>query len=147
MNKLKLVLFLCFSIIIPIGYLVVRYGLFQPTTTIQVGLLGIVVFAILIGSVEVLIKYYLESMKAKYSLFKQILNGLIKLILPLTLCLLVIITLDNNIGILKEALIIIIICESVAIIINPFPQWCFENNIEGLGEIVEKIGFKKEGGN
>lgn len=118
--------------------------MFQTTTKLQVGLAGIVVIGIMIGIISVLIKFYLEGMKTKYSLTKQILQGIIKLILPLTLLLVSLIWLGDNIDMIKEALYIIIPCELVAIIINPLPKWCFDNNIEGLSEIADKILSKNK---
>ena len=144
MNKVRLVLFLLFSTVAPITYLIVRFHLFQTTTKLQVGLAGIVVIGIMIGIISVLIKFYLEGMKTKYSLTKQILQGIIKLILPLTLLLVSLIWLGDNIDMIKEALYIIIPCELVAIIINPLPKWCFDNNIEGLSEIADKILSKNK---
>ena len=83
-------------------------------------------------------------MKAKYSLFKQILQGIIKLIMPLTILLVTFIWLGDNINIVKEALYIIIPCELVAIVINPLPKWAFDNNVEGISEIADKILSKNK---
>lgn len=59
--------------------------------------------------------------------------------MPLVLFLAILVWLGDNIHLLKEALYVIIPCEAVGIVLNPFPKWCFENNIEGLGEIFDKI--------
>lgn len=59
--------------------------------------------------------------------------------MPLVLFLAILVWLGDNIHLLKEALYVIIPCETVGIVLNPFPKWCFENNIEGLGEIFDKI--------
>lgn len=125
--------------------MIVRFHLFQTTTKLQVGLAGVVVIGIMMGVISVLIKFYLEGMKCKYSLLKQILVGIIRLILPLTLLLVILIWLGDNIAMIKEALYVIIPCELVAIVVNPLPKWCFDNNIEGLSEIADKILSKKEG--
>ena len=93
----------------------------------------------MLGVISVLIKFYLDGMKTKYSLAKQILQGIIKLILPLVLALSIVIWLGDNVVMIKEALYIIIPCELVAIVVNPLPKWCFENNVEGISEIADKI--------
>ena len=131
--------------IAPVTYMIVRFHLFQTTTKLQVGLAGVVVIGIMMGVISVLIKFYLDGMKCKYSLLKQILVGIIRLILPLTLLLVILIWLGDNIAMIKEALYVIIPCELVAIVVNPLPKWCFDNNIEGLSEIADKILSKKEG--
>ena len=142
-----MILFLLFSTIAPVTYLTIRFHLFQTTTRIQVGLGGIIVIAILLGVISVLIKFYLDGMKSKYSLFKQILEGIIRLILPLVLLLAIFVWLGDNVSMVKEALYVIIPCELVAIVVNPLPKWCFENNVDGIVEIADKIlNKKKEGG-
>lgn len=32
----------------------------------------------------------------------------------------------------------------IAIVINPFPKWCFDNNVEGLVEIGDRIFHRGE---
>lgn len=119
--------------------MIVRFHLFQTTTKLQVGLAGIVVIGIMMAVISVLIKFYLEGMKCKYSLLKQILEGIIRLILPLVLLLVILIWLGDNVVMIKESLYVIIPCEMVAIVVNPLPKWCFDNNVEGLSEIADKI--------
>lgn len=147
MNKkfvTQLCLFCLFSIIIPITYLTIRFNLFQVTSRLQIGLWGIIVIGILIGGLSVLVKYYLDGMKTKYSLLKQILQGLIKLILPLLLALVILVFLKDNVILVIESLVVIIPCEIVAIVINPFPKWCFDNNIDGIVAITDKILRKED---
>lgn len=142
MNKkfvIQLCLFCLFSIVIPITYLTIRFNLFQVNSRLQIGLWGIIVIGILVGGLSVLVKFYLEGMKTKYSLLKQILQGIIKLILPLLLVLVILVFLKDNIILVIEALVIIIPCELVAIVINPFPKWCYDNNVDGIAAIADKI--------
>ena len=61
------------------------------------------------------------------------------MICPLVLCLAIVTWLGDNITLIKEALYVIIPCEAIAIVINPFPKWCFDNNIDGIGEILDKV--------
>lgn len=144
LNAIRLVIFLLFAVVAPIAYLIIRYGLFKSTSGLGVNLAGLISAGIMLGVGAVLIKYYIESMKTKFSYAKQILMGVLKLILPLFVFLLVLIWLGDNLYILKESLIVIIPCELVAVIVNPFPKWCFENNIDGLGMIYEKIVSKRK---
>lgn len=139
----KLILFLTFSVVAPTTYMVLRFNLFSETK-MRVGIGGIIVFAIMLGTISALIKYYLAGMKTKYSFLKQLLQGMLRVVLPLVIALFVVIFLSDNMSLVKEALIVLIPSELIAIIFNPFPKWCFDNNVEGLGEIAEKI-FKKKG--
>ena len=140
----KLILFIVFSFIIPIVYLIVRHNLFVPTTKMQIGLWGIVVLFILFFALRTLITFYLEGLKTKWTYFKQLVEGFSKLILPLILFLIGCIWLQNNMNLVIEALIVIIPCEVVGICLNPFPKWCFENNVDGLGQIADKVFGKGE---
>ena len=98
---------------------------------------------VLVGVLSVIAYYCIASLKTKYFWWKQILVGTVKVILPLIAALFVATWLADNMAIMKEVLIVIIVCEAVAIVVNPFPKWCFENNIEGLVEITDKV-FHRE---
>lgn len=142
---IRFIVFLCFALVGPATYLIVRFDLFTTTSKLQIGLWGCVLFGIIIAVVSVLIKFYLDGMKNKYSFLKQIVQGLIGLICPLLLVLLILIYLRDNINLIIEALYVFLPCESVAIIVNPLPKWCFENNVEGINEIVDKVLEKRKG--
>lgn len=143
---IRLFSFLFISIIAPSTYLIVRFNLFQCTSKLQIGLWGCIVFLILGITIKVLITFYLEGMKTKYSIWKQIITGFSRLILPLLILLILLVWLKDNIGLLIEALAVLIPCELIAIVINPLPKWCFDNNVEGIGEIADRI-FAKKGEN
>ena len=59
--------------------------------------------------------------------------------MPLVLLLMTLIWLGDNVAMIRESLYIIIPCEMVAIVVNPLPKWCFDNNVEGISEIADKI--------
>lgn len=140
----RLTSFLLFALVIPVSYLIGKFDLFTPTSKLQIGLWGIICLGIIFGVIGTLIKYYLDGLKTKYSYFKQILRGFYKLICPLIIVLVSLVFLKDNIDLIIEALLVITPCEVVAILVNPLPKWCFENNVEGIGEITDKIFFKKQ---
>lgn len=147
--KGKLVLFFAFSMILPIIYLSLRFNLFKVQNSLSIwAFFVIVIFALVL---MFMIKYYLDGMKTKYSFLKQLLQGLIKVVFPLLIVLIGLIIFKNklgwlseNVGLMIEAIAIILGCETIAIIVNPLPKWAFENNVEGLTEIVEKVLKKGE---
>lgn len=140
----RFISFLITSLIAPITYFIIRFNLFQVTSRLQIGAWGIIVFAIILAVVSVLIKYYIDAMKTKYTFMKQVLSGFIKLILPLVFVLVIFTWLKDNIDLAVEALWVIIPCEVVAICVNPLPKWCYDNNVEGLGEILDKLESRKK---
>lgn len=137
--------FLLFALVIPCVYFIVRFNLFTEFSKLQIGFWGFVVFGIIIGVLWVLAGYYLEGLKTKWTILKQIVSGGIKLILPLLLVLLILTWLKDNIALMIESLYVIIPSECVAIVVNPLPRWCFENNVDGIGEITDKV-FKRNKG-
>ena len=96
-----------------------------------------------------MIKFYLAGIKTKRSYLKQILEGFIKVILPILFILVVVVWaktklqwLIENINLFIEAICVILGFETVAIIINPLSKWAFDNNVDGIVSIADKI-FKK----
>lgn len=142
MNKPKLIAFLATSLA-PVVYLIVRFNLFQTKTMFQLNLWSVIAIIIL-GSVLSVIGYYcVAALKTKYYWWKQIVSGFVKVIVPLLIAYAGVSWLADNIKMLQEFLLITLACEAVAIVVNPFPKWCFDNNIEGLVEISDKI-FHRE---
>jgi len=144
----KLILFITFSIIAPIVYLSIRFSLFTSKTSLS--LWGVFVLMILCSMIIIMLKYYLSGMKTKWSIAKQIINGFLKIIMPLVIILILAIWfkakytwLLSNIDAFIEVMCVIIGCEIFAVLINPLDKWAFENNVDGLVEIVDKI-IKKE---
>lgn len=134
--------FILFSVIAPCIYLIVRFNLFTQASKLQIGFWGFVVFGIIIVAINILANMYLEGLKTKWHIAKQIVSGMCRFILPMVLVLLIITWLRDNLSYIIEALYVIIPCECVAIVVNPLPKWCFYNNVDGLGEIVDKV-FKR----
>lgn len=147
----RLSLFITFALLLPISYIAIRCKLWNQTTTISFWFLMLLMMVVVF--VAVLIKYYIDGMKTKYSYFKQILTGVIKLLLPLGTILLLAIWykgkaewLVEHTNLFIEILCVILASETIAIIVNPLPKWAFDNNVEGLVEITDKILHKNDGG-
>lgn len=144
----RFILFLMFSLIVPISYFLVRYKLWKVQKTISIwGLFIIAIFCVVIG---VLVKYYLDGMKTRYSYLKQVLNGFIKVVLPMSFILVVSLVVKNNIQQIVANinnftidLSLLLGTETIAILVNPLPKWAFENNVQGLVEIADKV-IRKE---
>lgn len=135
--------FIAIGFLAPIIYLITRYNLFRTQNTLTIGLWGVIVFAILVGLISVLVWYYLEGMRTKFSIWKQIITGFVKIIGPLLIFQMLLMVIKDNVDLCIETIWVFIACESVAIIVNPLPKWCFDNGIKGLGEIAKEIYKKK----
>lgn len=148
---IRMALFLLTALVIPLTYILIRYKILLTETSVKVSIGGFLALALLVLVVAIIIKYYVSGLKHKYSIIKQILSGVAKIIMPLSIVLLFCLFFRNktdfllkNIDKFIETLLVIIPCELIAIVINPLPKWAFENNVEGMSEIADKIFNKNK---
>lgn len=132
------------SLVVPFCYMTIRFNLFQATSKVQFGFWGVVLLIIMAATVGMLIKFYLDGMKTKYSYMKQILSGTIKIIIPMLIAIFVLRWLGDNIDYVIEVLCVLVPCEAVAICLNPLPKWAFNNNVDGIGEITDFILSRRD---
>jgi hypothetical protein len=131
--------FILFAFLLPIGHILGKYKPFNYTESLSVGFAGLVIIAILFIGLKFLVEFYLNGVKTKYSLAKQIVSGVTKVIVPMCAVVALVIVLSKYTQQLLDMSIVLIPCEMVAIVVNPLPKWAFDNNVEGLANITEKI--------
>lgn len=120
--------YVLFGLIIPMVFLVWRFKLFRKISAISVGGWGITV---VIFSILFMIKLAKQVKKGlPFCFVSQLLNGLIKVILPLFMALLCLYFIRNYISEVMEFLVVLILSESVAIAVNPFPSWVHCNKLK-----------------
>lgn len=131
--------FCLFGCILPFIFIAWRYDIFRVHNEIspRVSLTGWGFVAVLI--VFFFIRYCMGVLKRAipFSLTYQIINGFIKVLMPLILFYIVITAIANSIDLFKQALLITIICEAVAIVINPFPKFMHDKGIEHAEGIMD----------
>lgn len=128
---IQLILWLLFVAVVPIASIVDKYDLVKNGTLKYTGW-GIIVGVILFVVVMVILGYILKLIK--WSMTKQILTGVMIVIVPLIFLLVLTDLITKNIDNIKYILIISIISESIAIPLNPFPRMIYEKNIKDLKE-------------
>lgn len=136
---IRLTAFILFAFVLPIGHILGKYKPFNYTESLSVGFAGIVIVAILLVGLKFLVEFYLNGVKTKYSLAKQIISGLAKIIVPMCAIVGLVIVLSKFTEQLLDIAMVLIPCECVAIVVNPLPKWAFDNNVEGLANITEKV--------
>ena len=153
-DKNKLVFWSRFCLYVLIGYaapiffLAWRFELFNKISKIKIGLWElIIVFIILVGFIK-LIQYVKKGLP--YSLLTQVLNGIAKVIIPLMVCLIIVNAFKNSgdkLNYLVQFLVFLIACETVAIVVNPFPKWIHDNHLEEqehqFRKVFESLGVIK----
>lgn len=147
----RMIGFTLFACILPFVFIAWRFDIFRIHNEVsaRVSLTGWGFLAVII--VFLFVRYIMGALKQAipFSLTYQILNGAMKVILPLVCLYCVVSALENSIALFKQALFVVIICESIAIVINPIPKFMHDRGIEHINGImdlaIEKI--KKAKGN
>ena len=149
---LRFSLWFIFAALIPVCFLFFKYGLFSQNSGTK--LTGWGVFAIFVIAIVliVLIKDVVKGLPP-HSMLKQCIKGFLGL-LPLLMVILLLHAVKNTIAEFEEFLIVLFVCEAVAVPINPFPKWAVQNKIDfgktTFGEIsrgvLSKLGKKSDKG-
>ena len=147
----RFILFVLTGVVLPFVFIAWRYDIFRVgNVSPKVSLTGWGFIALII--VFCFVKYCVSVLKQTipYSLTYQIISGFTKVILPLLLVYCAVLGIKNSIEMFQQALLITIICESVAIIVNPLPKYMHDKGIEHASGImdlfIEKVK-KAKGGN
>lgn len=141
MNKkellIRLALYYTFGGILPFIFLAWRFELFRKVSKISVGGWGLVAVIFIFIFTTKTLKAIKKGLK--YSYAKQIMDGVGKVILPLFLAAFCVYYMQDIMTEIFQFFCILILCELVAIFINPLPRWEHENNIENTENSVKKI--------
>lgn len=130
----KLILWLIFAAVIPVVTIIDKYDMVKNGTIKYTGW-AILVIAIITIVLMVMLGYVLKAMK--WSMFKQIVSGIRNVLIPLAVLLVCAELIATNIANIKYILIVSIISESFAILVNPFPKWLYLKNISDLREALK----------
>ena len=112
--------------ILPFVFIVYRFQLFKPISKIQVGGWGIIAIVIVAVFVVSVFRYIKIALSAKYSLVIQCINGVCKIIVPLVALYVILYNIQSNLQLFLQALGCVILCEGIAIPLNPMPKWAYE---------------------
>ena len=122
----KFVLWALLSCVIPFILIAYRFDLFKTVSKLSVsgwGILAVILVAVFAFTV---IRYIKLAFANQYSLFGQVLSGVCKIILPLVATYLILDNIKENLQSFLNVLGIVILCEFVAIPLNPLPKWAYE---------------------
>ncbi|MBR6515949.1 MAG: hypothetical protein IKT40_03745 [Bacilli bacterium] len=130
---------------IPLFFLIWRFNLFSKVSKLSIGGWGMV--AILFIGI-----FFIKMMKAirkglPFSFGTQILEGMFKVTIPLLIATVIIYVMRNSVEELFQFFFVLLFCETIAMIVNPIPQWAHENKIEeqesSAKRILSSLGFLK----
>lgn len=138
-------IYVLFGLIAPVLFLIWRFELFQKISSVSVGGWGVVAIVIIFVFFVKMLKYIKKGLP--YSFFTQCINGIVKVIVPLFVALLIIYCMRNCMEQLIQFLVVLIVCEFVAVPANPFPKWIHDNHLEQeenkYRKVFEDLGVVK----
>lgn len=147
MNKkiftVRIILWTLFSCVLPVLFIGWRYSLFKKVGALQLsgwGLIGIIIIFVFLRTLV----RYIRAGFIEWSMFKQVLNGITKIILPLGVVLAVAIAIRNNLDYFIQALSVVLLLEAIAIPINPFPQWIWVKTQGRFESLIDYIANKNK---
>lgn len=128
-----------FAAIVPVAFIIYKYGLFVPADTqakseYQLSGWGILAIAIVAIFLLILLKDAMKGLP-NGSMIKQCVKGVGALI-PLFLLILMINSVKDSIESFEQVMIVLFVSELVAVPINPFPKWAAQNNIDMTENII-----------
>lgn len=140
---LRFALWATFACILPVGFIVWRYDLFTEVSSIQFGAWGVIAVIIVAAFAYTVFKYVKQGM-AKWSMTKQVIMGIAKVMVPLLLLYFALDAIRDSIDLFMQALAIAIVSEAVAIPLNPMPKWAYEQSKGATEDALELVLGKRE---
>ena len=143
---IRLILYIGFSLITPLAFLIWRFQLFQTVSKVSVGGWGLVLIIFFIIYFWKLVNSVRKGMK--FGMAKQILDGLCGITIPLFATYWILWWLSGSIDELIEFILVLTVSETVAIPLNPIKKWQYENHKEifeaDIFSLINKFKKKKE---
>ena len=128
----RIVLWSLLAGVLPFIFIAWRYDIFTTASKMKLTGWGFIAIIIAIVFISTLLKYIYKGLKP--GLAKQCITGFVKVVLPLVIFYCLVMAIEGNIALFKQALGCTILCETVAIPINPFPAWIHERAKEDKNE-------------
>lgn len=139
---IRFVIWALFAAVLPFLFIAFRYGIFDKLSSISISGWGLVAIIIVMCFAFYLVRCLRMGLKGRSPFVLQCVNGVCKVIVPLVCALFLLDSIKNSIAVFEQALIVVTLCEAIAIPINPMPVWVHEMN-EGKKEEDRKdaIGY------
>jgi len=131
---IRMALYVIFGLILPCAFIIWRCDLFggKPVT---LGFWGFIVILIVTLFSTSCLRWLRKGLK--FCMIKQVIDGFIKIILPLTTVLLFVVVIKDNVDLIIQCLGCIIACELVAIPLNPICQWYYKSKGEEMEGVMD----------
>lgn len=141
---IRAILWAIFCCGLPVAFIGWRYDLFRKAGQLQLSGWGLIAVIIIFIFVIVLVKY-VKAGFVEWSMTKQVLTGIVKVLIPLGAILAVCVSIRSNIDYFIQALGCTLICETIALPINPFPEWVYNKSKGRFENMVDFMAGKLRG--
>jgi hypothetical protein len=121
-------LYILFGVLIPAVFLTWRFKLFEKVSKVSVGGWGMVAIIFVAVFFISLLKAIRKGMP--FSFATQVIEGLCKLIIPLIIACSCVYFMQDLMKETFQFLCILTVSETIAVVVNPIPQWAHENKVE-----------------
>lgn len=136
---IRFIAWILLAFVAPAGFLAWRFKLFEVTEEVRVKIGGWGFVLILFTMIFMLYLFNQLRKGMKPSIGKQVVDGICKVTIPLTLCTFMVYWMSGCFEELLEFLVVLTIFETIALPINPLPKWMLENKIEQGEFMFSKI--------
>lgn len=126
---IRLIGYITLGLVIPMSFLIWRFNLFTQTSKLNIGGWGIVVIIFTTVFVSRLAKQAAEAMDSE--LFRQILKSICKVLMPLLAATMCIYAVGDFWQELMYFFIVLTVCEPIAYVLNPLPEYLKEKDDKG----------------
>lgn len=117
-----------FAAILPFIFILFRFNIFHREPVVALGFWGTFALGIILAFIVSVLRYVCKAMP--FSMAAQCIGGFGKVVLPLLILLFVAIYIRDKLDVFIQALSVVVVCEAVAVPINPMPKWIHEHLTE-----------------
>lgn len=149
---IRFVLWAFAACILPFCFIAFRFELFSKISKISVSGWGIFAILIVVVFIFSILRYLKKGLKGRYNFWIQCINGVLKITLPLLAFFMLINSMKDNLDYFLQALGCVILCETIAVPLNPLPKWAYEAQRDSrmderkdtVDYLLDKVSKKKE---
>ena len=135
---LRVIGWLTLSCILPVVFIGWRFKLFEGNNSLQLSGWGLIAVIIIAVFLYTLVRY-IRAGFTEWSMLKQIVNGIVRILLPLAAILAIVVSIRNSVETFIQALSCVLICEVISIPLNPFPEWIWKKSKGKFESTVDYI--------
>lgn len=144
---LRIFLWGLFACVIPVCFIGWRFDLFSKVSGLKLSGWGLIAIVITFVFLYAIVKY-IRAGFVEWTMLKQIINGIVSIVIPLGVLLALCVAMKNSLDVFIQALSCVLVSEIIAIPLNPFPKWVwdkskgrFENTVDF---VADKFWSKKK---